>query len=36
MFGLLRLIVDVSDFRYANDYTMENNMFLLGIDSIRG
>jgi len=34
--GLLRLIVVVFDFRYANDYTMASNMYLLKIGFIRG
>jgi hypothetical protein len=35
-FGLLKLIVVVFNFYCASDYTMANNMSLLGIDSIRG
>jgi hypothetical protein len=34
--GLLRLVVVVSNFRCASDYTMANNMSLLKIGSIRG
>jgi uncharacterized membrane protein YjgN (DUF898 family) len=34
--GLLRLVVVVFDFRYASDYAMPSNVFLLTIDSIRG
>jgi hypothetical protein len=34
--NLLRFVVVASDFRYANDYTMAGDMFLLVIDSIRG
>jgi hypothetical protein len=34
--SLLRFVVVVSDFHYANDYTMVGNMFLLVINFIRG
>jgi hypothetical protein len=34
--GLLRLIVVIPKFRYANDCTMASNMSLLGIGSIKG
>jgi hypothetical protein len=34
--GLLRLVVVVFDFRYANNYTIASNMSLLKIRSIRG
>jgi hypothetical protein len=34
--SLLRFVVVIFDFYYANDYTMASNMFLLVIDSIRG
>jgi hypothetical protein len=34
--GLLRLVVVISDFHCARDYTMANNIYLLGIGFIRG
>jgi hypothetical protein len=34
--GLLRLVIVVSNFRCASDYTMVNNMSLLKIGSIKG
>jgi len=34
--GLLRLVVAISNFDCASDYTIANNMYLLGIGSIKG
>jgi hypothetical protein len=34
--SLLRFVVLASDFRYASDYIMASDMFLLVIGSIRG
>jgi len=35
-FYLSRLVVVVFDFRYTSDYTVANNVSLVGIDFIRG